>query len=199
MYNIGQGFWVGGLEVRQSRDGTTIEGNFPYESAATISDRYRVRKEKFRRESFKYSIEERTKDLDIHMLVGHDYGKPLGSRNAGSAKFTDTKDGVKVETKLPPESEQPTWMVDAVKAVKAGLLVGLSPGFRVPPSSVVPNAEELEEEEGNPGVMIRVINAAVLYEMSLVTRPAYQESEVNMRQFVTHYDDLSIPRRKIWL
>ena len=64
-----------------------------------------------------------------------------------------------------------------MRAVDAGLIRGVSPGFRVPPASAVANAEELVDEPGNPDVQIRQINQAVLYELSLVTRPAYVESE----------------------
>ena len=58
---------------------------------------------------------------------------------------------------------------------------GISPGFSVPSSSAVPNAEELLPEPGGLGVFIRRIKEAVLFELSLVTRPAYQETEVDIR------------------
>ena len=50
--------------------------------------------------------------------------------------------------------------------IRAGLAGGVSPGFRVPPASVVANAEAFEPEPGNPGVQVRVINQAVLHELS---------------------------------
>ena len=74
-------------------------------------------------------------------------------------------------------------MRDAVLSVQAGLVGGISPAFRVPPASAVPDAEVLEDEPGNPGVKIRRIRAAVLFELSLVTRPAYPNTEVDIRQF----------------
>ncbi|MCY4498409.1 MAG: HK97 family phage prohead protease [Rhodospirillaceae bacterium] len=37
------------------------------------------------------------------------------------------------------------------------------------------------DEPGGGGVQIRQINQAVLYELSLVTRPAYTESEIDLR------------------
>ena len=60
-------------------------------------------------------------------------------------------------------------------------MVGLSPGFRVPPKGVVPNAESLRPEPGNPSVMIRQINDAVLREMSVVTSGAYLDALVEIR------------------
>ena len=72
-------------------------------------------------------------------------------------------------------------MKDTVLAVRSGLIRGISPGFRVPPTSAVANAETLIPEAGNPGVFIRQINEAVLFELSLVTRPSYVESSVDVR------------------
>lgn len=68
--------------------------------------------------------------------------------------------------------------------VGAGLIKGVSPGFRVPPKSAVPDAERLVPEPGNPGVMIRKLSALLLYELSLVTRPAYEQSEAELRAMV---------------
>ena len=118
---------------------------------------------------------------NIHILSGHSFDRPLGSLLTGNARVTDGDDAVRFEVDLPDEARQPSWMRDAVLAVEAGLSVGVSPGFSVPPANVIPNAEELIPEPGNPGVSIRSINAAVLYELSIVTRPAYGATEVDLR------------------
>ena len=66
---------------------------------------------------------------------------------------------------------------DTVRMIRAGLVGGISPGFRVPPRDVVPDAETIEPEAGQPWRgRIRVINQAVLFELSLVTRPAYPDT-----------------------
>ena len=73
-------------------------------------------------------------------------------------------------------------MVDVLKQIRGGLVGGLSPGFRVPPLDVVPGAETIIPEPGNPSVGIRLIREAVLSEFSLVTRPSYQDaSEIELR------------------
>ena len=51
----------------------------------------------------------------------------------------------------------------------------------MPPKGVVPNAESLRPEPGNPSVMIRQINDAVLREMSVVTSGAYLDALVEIR------------------
>ena len=95
--------------------------------------------------------------------------------------MTESDEAVRFEVDLPDEGRQPSWVRDAVPAVENRLSVGVSPGFNVPPANVVPNAEELIPEPGNPGVSIRVIKQAVLVELSVVTRPAYSETAVDLR------------------
>ena len=117
---------------------------------------------------------------NVHILSGHDFATPLGSLLTGAAILSND-DGVSFEVDLPEEAKQPSWMRDAVLGVEAGLINGVSPGFSIPPKNVVPGAETFEEEEGNTSVQVRVVNQAILYELSLVTRPAYSETEVNVR------------------
>ncbi|MCP4206749.1 MAG: hypothetical protein GY767_06855 [Shimia sp.] len=82
---------------------------------------------------------------------------------------------------IPEGAERATHVTDVLAMVGAGLIKGVSPGFRVPPKDVVPDAERLVPEPGNPGVMIRELSALLLYELSLVTRPAYEQSEAELR------------------
>jgi len=118
---------------------------------------------------------------NIDLLAGHSFDKPLASMLAGTLTVRSDDQALRFEATLPPADQQPSWMVDTVRSVDAGLVRGLSPGFRVPPLGVVPNAEETVPEPGNPGVFIRQVNQALLAEMSLVTRPTYQETEVELR------------------
>ena len=118
---------------------------------------------------------------NVDLLSGHSFDKPLASMIAGTLELTDGPDGLRFEATLPPDADQPTWMVDTVRAVDSGLARGVSPGFRMPPPSVVANAETEEPEPGNPGVTIRVIRQALLPELSIVTRPSYSGSSVELR------------------
>ena len=179
------------LEIRNI--GRAIHGRFPYGSTATVSDRGRARKERFSPGAFRYAVDDA--EREIHLLAGHSFDRPLASRRAGTLILEDSDDALSFTATLPEESAQPTYMRDAVMQIHAGLVGGISPGFRVPPPSAVANAERLIPEPGNPGVQIRVIDAAVLYELSLVTRPTYQETELDLR-------GLHEPRRRrarVWL
>lgn len=119
--------------------------------------------------------------LDTHLLYGHSFNRPLANRLSGTLDLRSDRAALTFRATLPAAERQPSWMQDAIKALEAGLVQGISPTFRVPPASVVPNGEELIPEPGNPGVMIRQINQAMLPELSLVTRPSYKESSVELR------------------
>ena len=210
------------FEIRAKGDGRSLVGRFPYNKMATVRDRGRVRKERFGKRAFGWQIrefeklqaelgkalaegvEEGLSELkeavarrNVDLLSGHDFNRPMASLRAGTLKLTDSDDALSFEATLPAESRQPTWMRDAVLSVEGGLAPGISPGFRVPPASAVPNAEELIPEPGNPGVQIRQINQAVLSELSIVTRPAYVETEVEARE--DHLGQTPKRRRRIWL
>ena len=117
------------LEIRRSGGMRILSGRFNYGSTATVRDRGRVRKERFEPRAFRFAIEDETRQLDI--LVGHDFGKPIASRKAGTLSIADGDDGVTFEAQLP--DDPPSWVVDAEKSIAAGLMVGLSPGFTVRP------------------------------------------------------------------
>ena len=109
------------------------------------------------------------------------------------------------EAALPPVSQQSTPMRDALLDIQNGLLAGISPGFRVPPRDVVPDAETFVPEPGSGGaVEIRIINQAVLFELSLVHRPSYKDTSVELRHQTeptqhAKQDDELRRRVMIWL
>ena len=170
---------IGELSIRQSGKRRTIRGVFPYGGLAVVADRGRVRKERIASDAFRYAIDDPKRKIDL--LVGHDFGQPIANRQTGSLAIASDARAVTFEATLPSDGDMPSWVDDAVRAVRAGLMVGLSPGFRVPPSNVVPDAEVEVEEPGNPGVFITEVRAGVLREISLVTAGAYEEASVSLR------------------
>ena len=169
--------WPGELEVRQEGGASVIAGRFPYNTLAVTSDRGSTRKESFSSRAFRFSIQDTTRRIDL--LVGHDFGKPIASRQSGTLTIEDSDDAVRFVANLP--DNPPSWVVDVERSINAGIMTGLSPGFRVPPRGVVANAEVLRPEPGNPSVQIRQINDAVLREFSVVTSGAYLEASVELR------------------
>lgn len=172
-------FPVSGLEVRQQNKRPTIFGRFPYKALATLQDRGTVRKETIEPGAFDFAI--RAPERDVHLLVGHSYDRPVASKLSGTLEFNDTEDFLEFIASIPEGAERATHITDLLIMLGAGLIKGVSPGFRVPPKDVVPGAEKLIPEPGNPGVMIRQLFQLVLYELSLVTLAAYRESQAELR------------------
>lgn len=183
---------AGVLELRADGDGAQrLAGRFPYGKRAVLSDggrKGRPRKEVIASRAFAWRVER--PEEDIHLLVGHSYDKPLASRGAGTLNVADGDDALTFEAVITPAIAATTHARDALAMIGAGLTIGLSPGFRMPPERAVPaeEAETIEEEPHDPEndmhrAIIRTINAALLYELSVVTRPAYPEAQVEARDW----------------
>ena len=186
---------------------------------ATVRDRGRVRKERIGPDAFGWQMREFAKvqaelaetikgaidqakveilreqlqRRNVHILAGHDFNKPLGDMASGTATVVSNRDALSFEVRLPDAEQMPSYMTDAVRQVEAGLIGGISPGFRVPPAAAVANAEELIPEPGNPGRDDPANQRKpCLYEISLVTRPAYGSTELDVRDM-----GLELPKRRV--
>lgn len=168
-----------GLEVRQQNNRPTIVGRFPYNALAVLADRGTVRKETIKPKAFDFAIKDPARD--VHLLVGHSFDKPIASKLTGNLEFNDTEEFLEFIATIPEGAERASHITDLLIMLGSGLIKGVSPGFRVPPKDAVPNAESLVPEPGNPGVMIRVLAQLLLYELSFVTRPAYEASRAELR------------------
>lgn len=186
------GFEAASLELRADQSGRrVIRGRFPYNKWAVLSDggkTGRPKKERFAPGSFRYSLENTNKS-PIHLLAGHSYDRPLASTDNGTLHFRDTSEALTFDATIVPEVAQISWVSDLFGLIAAGLSIGLSPGFRMPPPRAVPadDAEKIEEEDYNPsrgmfGAILRTILEAVLFEFSVVTRPAY-DATVELRNW----------------
>ncbi len=175
-----------GLELRAAGDGTRrLKGRFPYGKRAVMDSGgkgRRPKKEEFAPKSLSFAVDD--PDRDIHLLIGHSFDKPLASKKAKTLILTDTDEALNFEAILVPEILRTTWAQDFVNGFLAGLIMGISPGFRVAPPEVVDPAEDVTEEDPSLGeALIRTIFAAILFELSIVTRPAYHETELDMRSW----------------
>lgn len=179
-----QGAIFEGLELRREGDGTRrMRGRFPYGKRAVLSaggNGRRPRKEEFSPGAFSFVLDDPNRE--VHFLIGHSFDHPLASRKNGTLTFTDTAEALIFDAILTVEIQRTSWVADFLAAFAAGLIIGISPGFRIPPPEAVPDAEETVEEDPTEGnALIRIIRAAVLFELSVVTRPAYDETEIEER------------------
>lgn len=182
------GFDPGELELRARRNGSRrLRGRFPYNRKAVLSDGGRnggkPKKEVIAPKAFAYRVD--LPGEDIHLLYGHDYSKPLASRGTQTLTLKDTPEALQFEADITPEIADTTHGRDALALIEAGLSVGISPGFRIPPPRAVPadQAEKITQEAYDPArgmyaATIRTVLSALLYELSVVTTPAYKDASV---------------------
>lgn len=169
----------GALELRREENGgIRLRGRFPYASETMLAT---GRAEQIAPRAFAARIEA---GADIHLLSGHDYEKPLASRAAGTLTLRDTDAALEVEAVITPDMAAASWARDFLAAQGAGLIRGLSPGFRVPPGG------EVIEKRGDG--LLRTVRSAELFELSAVTVPAYPDAQIEARNWQAHQDRLPI-------
>lgn len=181
---------TGGLEIRKRASGAlALSGRFPYNKRAVLSDGGRTgrpKKEVIASRAFAYRVDDPKED--IHFLVGHSYDRPLASRGAGTFDIVDSDDALTFTATITPEMQDVSYVQDILASIAAGLTLGISPGFRLPPKRAVPEPEKIEDEGHDPengehNAIIRTVMAALLYEVSIVTRPAYPEAQIEARSW----------------
>lgn len=161
----------GGLEVRTLAGGQTVlKGRFPYAVPTVLQGGRDRRREVFEARAFGASVEA---GGEVHLLANHDFSKPLASRSAGSLELRDDDEGLHFEATLSPALREVGWVRDFLGALEAGLVGGISPGFRVPEGGAIVK----RDGEG----LLRVVRSAELVELSAVTRPAYPEAQIEAR------------------
>ncbi|WP_431014502.1 HK97 family phage prohead protease [Bradyrhizobium pachyrhizi] len=154
------------FEVRSDGGTTTLRGAFPYNSETTLGN---GKRERFAARAFRSRIES---GENVFLLAGHDPEKPLASTEAGSLSLRDGEDALHIEARVAPST---SWARDALAALADGLTKGISPGFRVPSGG--------DMVTRSAGGLLRTVNSADLFEVSLVTRAAYDAAQIAARSW----------------
>lgn len=124
-------------------------------------------REKIARGAFTRTLKERP---DVLALFDHDTSMPIGRSSAGTLSISEDSRGLPVEI-TPPNT---TAGRDAVELVRTGHVKGMSFGFRV-----------LEDKWSvRDGMDLRTILDVELYEVSVVTFPAYEGTTAQARSLV---------------
>lgn len=154
---------VGGkIQIREiSSEYTSITGRFPYDTIGRLNPR--------RREKINPFAFDPLDAGEVHLLAGHDYNRPIARTGDKSLVLDNTRGALSFVAKLPNEKEQTSWMKDTLTAIRLGLIDGISPGFLIRPGGI-----QLQED-------LQIIRAALLRELSIVTRPVYQDAAAHTR------------------
>ncbi|MCR9128446.1 MAG: HK97 family phage prohead protease [Alphaproteobacteria bacterium] len=166
-----------GLELRREGDGSvTVAGRFPYGTETTLSDAGgREVRERIEPGAFSDAMRE---DADVHLLAAHSFDRPLASTRSGTLTLRDTAEALEIEARITPAILRAGYANDAIAAAEAGLSTGLSPGFRLPAERSTGEAWETAPD----GARVRRITRAMLAEVSLVTRPAYDTARATVQR-----------------
>jgi HK97 family phage prohead protease len=113
--------------------------------------------------SFKKTIGE----ADIRALWNHDPSYVLGRNTSGTLELSETEDGLEMRN-VPPDTQ---WAKDLMVSMKRGDVNQMSFGFRV----IKDNWDDVN------GEVVRTIIEAELFDVSVVTYPAYLETNAAVR------------------
>lgn len=105
---------------------------------------------------------------DVRALFDHDPGRVLGRTISGTLRLAEDATGLSCEIDLPDTSDGR----DVETLVARGDVSGMSFGFRV---------TREEWDETNPQSPLRTILEVELFEVSVVTFPAYADTEIALR------------------
>ena len=166
-------------EIRADADGIKVEGYAAvFDDVATIGDMFQ---EVIERGAFKDAI---GRD-DVVFLINHD-GLPLARTRSGTLTLTEDDHGLKIETMLDPEDPD---VKSIAGKMKRGDLDKMSFAF-------YPEVQEWDESGELP---LRKIKQARLADVSIVTTPAYDGTEIALRSLAASRPSNSSPnmRQKI--
>ena len=100
---------------------------------------------------------------DVRCLFDHDWGKVLGRTKSGTLKLEEDEKGLRFEVELP----NTTIANDLIQSMTRGDINQCSFGFYP--------TEETWDYNSEP--VLRTINEVELYEVSIVSLPAYEDTE----------------------
>lgn len=148
-------------EIRADSDGIKVEGYAAvFGEEADIGGMFR---EVIERGAFKDAI---GRD-DVVFLINHD-GLPLARTRSGTLRLSEDDHGLKIETSLDPEDPD----VKSISGkMRRGDLDKMSFAF-------YPDVQEWDESGDVP---LRTIKRATLLDVSIVTSPAYEGTEIALR------------------
>lgn len=112
---------------------------------------------------------------DVRALINHDANYVLGRTVSGTLELTEDEHGLHMQT-TPPDTQ---WAKDLIITMQRGDVDQMSFGFR----SIEDN---WFEEEGQ---VIRELLDVELFDVSVVTFPAYPQTVVNARDLLAAFED----------
>jgi HK97 family phage prohead protease len=109
-----------------------------------------------------------TEAMDVHAFWNHDSGEVLGRTRAGTLQLRKGQRGLDVII------DPPSWADKILESIRRGDVTGMSFGFRVPEGGD-------DWRMGDDGMPLREVHDMIVSEVSIVSKPAYQSTNVSAR------------------
>lgn len=164
-------FAVTGLEIRKA-DGDGKRDMLVGHAAVFNSESvdFGGWKETIRKGAFKRAIKEKQ---DVRALLNHDSNFVLGRTKSGTLRLKEDKEGLYVEIDLP----NTTAARDLKESIDRGDIDQMSFAFRVGED----DWKEKKDDEGSLVYLRELKEIETLYDVSPVTFPAYQQTDIAVR------------------
>jgi HK97 family phage prohead protease len=156
--------------VEATDEGHVFGLAIPYSRVTTIGNMDRGG---FREQIAPGACNKSLREADIVALNNHNSWQPLGRTSAGNLALNSTTKGIEPDLKPIDTS----YGSDLIKNVKAGIVRGWSFGFEVIKDDWTTDGEPSDEYSGTD----RTIREMKLIEVSPVTFPAYDQTEISAR------------------
>lgn len=146
-----------------------------WSETATIESVFGSFRERFERGAFRESLKENS---DVRLLIGHDQRRlPLARGKNGSLRVSEDAEGLRFEADLDDRDPESAALMFRVRE---GLVDGMSIGFTMGSKS----KEEVIRGDRAKGELDTYVIKRVggLHEISAVTFPAYESSDVSARR-----------------
>jgi HK97 family phage prohead protease len=116
---------------------------------------------------------------DVVALFNHDNNFVLGRTTSKTLKLSRDEKGLHMET-APPDTQ---WARDLIVSMKRGDITQQSFAFRVLPDG------QTWDEDPDTGALVRTIKAMRIYDVSVVTTPAYAATDAHVRSMSETLED----------
>lgn len=157
-------FPFGGVEIREESGGPRIVGH------AAVFDTLSLDLGWFREKVARGAFTKTLREADVRALWNHDPNYVLGRNKSGTLALAEDERGLAIEI-LPPNAQ---WARDLMESMRRGDVDQMSFGFR----SI---KESWEGDVNNP---VRVLQEVELFDVSVVTFPAYPATDAQVRSLL---------------
>ncbi len=166
------------LQVRAGEDGKppVVEGYAAVFDSETVIAGY------FREVIRKGAFKEAVREDDVVFLINHD-GLPLARTRSGTLELKEDKKGLHMRSELDPEDPD---VQRILPKMERGDMDKMSFGFWI-------EKEAWTDRDEDGDLPLREVLQARLYDVSIVTKPAYDATEIGLRGFARYKEQNSVP------